>query len=152
VALAGRARSPSCHPLDGAPGQRSDAEDSAGRGTRLHAAGPAWPDRTLTLPTVELATCEHIHPGGLVHRSGGRTRTCDAQFWRLPFWPLNYAAMKLKTALQEILGAVPAWSRISRLRKHHLAIPVQHRPQECAWRFLPCRARPGFQRASFPCC
>ena len=32
-------------------------------------------------------------PEGVVLSRGGRTRTPDAQFWRLPFWPLNYAPM-----------------------------------------------------------
>jgi hypothetical protein len=34
----------------------------------------------------------------VVLRKDGRTRTCDQQFWRLLFWPLNYIPMKLKTA------------------------------------------------------
>lgn len=33
-------------------------------------------------------------------RRDGRTRTPGAQFWRLPFWPLNYVPMKLETARQ----------------------------------------------------
>jgi hypothetical protein len=43
-------------------------------------------------------------PRRLVLRRDGRTRTCDAQFWRLPFWPLNCAPMKLKIALQVSWG------------------------------------------------
>ena len=33
-------------------------------------------------------------PRRVVIRRGGRTRTRVAQFWRLPFWPLNYAPKK----------------------------------------------------------
>jgi hypothetical protein len=44
----------------------------------------------LSFPAMEFSSNDHIPPKGVMRR-GGRTRTCDAQFWRLPFWPLNYA-------------------------------------------------------------
>ena len=56
-------------------------------------------------------------PRRVVLRRGGRTRTRVAQFWRLPFWPLNYAPVRaerlvqLKTARQVVLGAVPSYPR-----------------------------------------
>lgn len=50
----------------------------------------AWQAALMTFPAMQLSICKSIHPQVRLRR-GGRTRTCDAQFWRLPFWPLNYA-------------------------------------------------------------
>ncbi len=72
----------------------------------------AW-RAALTFPAVELSSSEHI-PLKAVLRRGGRNRTCNAQFWRLPFWPLNYAPMKFKTALQV------SWGRCLRGRLRRL--------------------------------
>ena len=59
---------------------------------------------------MEMSKSKHVRPRAVLCR-GGRTRTPDAQFWRLPFWPLNYAPMadpyKRRTARRKSPRAVP---------------------------------------------
>jgi hypothetical protein len=57
-------------------------------------------------------------------RRGGRTRTPDAQCWKLPFWPLNYApiAIQMKTARQGLpCGRFP----VTDLRYYPGTIPMR---------------------------
>jgi hypothetical protein len=82
-------------------------------------------------------------------RRGGRTRTCGAQFWRLPFWPLNYTPMNWKPpARAGVLGAVLEYPRHTRLRGHLLPVPGQHRLREGGFA-RSVHAVPGIHRESF---
>ena len=69
-------------------------------------------------------------PRRVVLRRDGRTRTPGAQCWRLPFWPLNYVPMKLKTARQVIPGGGAFAVAVKLLHWHHRSgrlVFAQHR-------------------------
>ncbi len=69
---------------------------------------------------MDMSKSKHVRPQAVLCR-GGRTRTPDAQFWRLPFWPLNYAPMadpyKGETARRKSPRAVPGDSEFGLTRE-----------------------------------
>lgn len=134
--LARRGRCLTCHPRSGPPRDRTGnlrpagaalcqlelaAHSGAAPGTGL---SPGVAGLSFAAPhqcrgrmapaadahAMDMSKSKHVHPRAVLCR-GGRTRTPDAQFWRLPFWPLNYAPMadpyKRRTARRKSPRAVP---------------------------------------------
>lgn len=114
--LARRDRCQSCRPHRGAGGIRTRGllnaievlcqlsySPTAARCSRTDGQRQARRGLPSDAHAVDLSMVKPV----LEARRDGETRTPAAQFWRLPFWPLNYVPMQMKTARQVPLQAAP---------------------------------------------